>query len=259
MKKNTIILLTFIVIFTVLGACSNKKATSPKKILIYCGITMIKPMTEIASNFEKQHNCKVIIIKGGSGNLLKSIETNKVGDLYLPGSEAYIAKAKKQNLITATAHVGYNKAAMIVIKGNPLNIPADLSILTNSSLYVVLGNPRSGSIGLETKKILTRFGNYDQAIKNSRQLTTDSKKLVQVIRDKEADVVINWFATSTWEGNNQFMDVIPIDEKYAPKKKLILAVLTYSKHPKLAEEFLEYAASEKGNKIFNKYGLYEIR
>lgn len=255
-------LISISIIFTLvlsLAACTDEEQKQPKTLLIYCGITMIRPMAEIAKIFEKKHDCKIVITKGGSGNLLKSIRTNMVGDLYLPGAETYIKEALSSGLVAETAHVGFNKAAMMTLKGNPLKIPGDLSSLSNSSYYVVIGNPNSGSIGRETKTILKKYGNFDQVIKNARQMTTDSKDLIRVIKDKEADLVINWFATSTWPENKNFIDVLPIDEKYAAKKKLILGILTVSKHHDLAKEFLDFAASDEGRKIFNKFGLYEIR
>ncbi len=259
MKKTALFLLFTLGLSILSSGCTKEEPKPSKQLLVYCGITMIKPMTEIAGIIEKQNDCEILITKGGSGNLLKSIRTNRVGDLYLPGSDSYIKKSLEEGIVTDTALVGFNKAAMMTTKGNPLNIPASLSSLSNSTYYVVLGNPRSGSIGSETRKILTRFGNYDKAINNAKQLTTDSKELVRVLKDGEADLVVNWYATSTWKENRDFIDVLPIADKYARKKKLILGVLSFSNHPELANSFLEYAASKKGREIFNKYGLYDIR
>lgn len=73
--------------------------------------------------------------------------------------------------------------------------------------------------------------------------------MVKAIETKEADIVINWFAASTWDDNPQYMDIIEIDPKYAKKKKLILGLLQYSKHPDIAAKFMELAGSEKGKEI----------
>lgn len=144
------------------GGCSKTKeeAASEKEILIYCGITMIKPMSEIAAIVEKQENCKIKITKGGSGNLLKSILYNKTGDLYLPGSEKYfnIIETEHKGLVTEKVMVGHNIAVIMVQKGNPKGITADLSNLADNNYGVVIGNPDSGSIGKETKKILQSRG-----------------------------------------------------------------------------------------------------
>ena len=160
--------------------------------------------------------------------------------------------------MSETVHVGYNKAALMVQKGNPKGITSDLGNLASPDHYVVICNPNSGSIGRETRKILERRGIYDEVARNAQKLTTDSKDLVKVLRNKEADLVINWYATSAWPENQPYMDVLSIDEKYASKKKLVLGLLTFSKHPDIARKFMAYAASEKGRALFQRYGLFDV-
>lgn len=239
--------------------CSNKRPDKKKELLVYCGITMIKPMSDIARIIEEQENCKIIITKGGSGNLLKSLKINKVGDLYLPGSDSYIATCLEEDLVSDTVFVGYNKASIMVQKGNPKQITADLDNLRRKDYYVVICNPRSGSIGRETKYILEQKGIFEEVMANARELTTDSKRLVSILKEKQADIVINWYATSVWEENARYIDVLSIDEKYAKKKKLVLGLLKTSKYPEVARRFMEYAASEKGRELFTRYGLYEVK
>ena len=233
--------------------------TEPQKeLLIYCGVTMIDPMSEIARFIEQEYGVRISIIKGGSGNLLRSLKINDVGDLYLPGSDSYIDKAKAEGLVTDTVHVGFNKAAMMVVKGNPKDIAAELGELENKAYYVVIGNPDSGSIGKETKHILSKAGLFDRVQLNAREMTTDSKRLTQVLRDREADLVINWYATATWQENSPYIDVLPIDERYAKKKRLVLGLLKSAKYPQIARRFMEYAASDKGREIFSRFGLYDV-
>ncbi len=254
MKYITYFLLVF---FIVSISCNNQKKEKNKpELLIYCGITMTKPISEIATIIEKQEACKILITKGGSGNLYKSILLNKVGDLYLPGSESYIKKAMEEGFVKDTVFVGHNKAAMMVKKGNPKKINNCLNNLLDKNLKIVIGNPNSGSIGRETKKILDKKGIFDEVSKNVEYFTTDSKDLSLSIKTDKADLVINWYAISTWEGNENHIEVLNIDEKFAKKKKLIIGLVKYSEHTKIAGEFMNYASSEKGKKIFKKYGLF---
>lgn len=241
------------------GGCSKTKeeAASGKELLIYCGITMIRPMSEIAAIVEKQENCKIKITKGGSGNLLKSILYNKTGDLYLPGSKKYfnIIETQHKGLVTKKVMVGHNIAVIMVQKGNPKRITADLSNLADNNYGVVIGNPDSGSIGKETKNILQSRGIFESVIKNVMSLTTDSKDLTKAIKNKEADIVISWYAASTWDDNPTYIDIIRIDSKYAKTKKLAIGLLKFSRHPDIAKKIMSLAASAQGKKIFSKYGL----
>jgi len=264
-KKEKLIKYFFLIAIFACTACQSgnneTKKLEQKELLIYCGITMIKPMTEIKEIIEVQENCKIVITKGGSGNLLKAIIHNKNGDLFLPGSDAYYTKIEKESpgIIDDTVFVGYNKAAIMIQKDNPLNISNDLSNLTDKKYSVVIGNPESGSIGKETKKILDRKGIFEQVENNALKLTTDSKDLVRVLIENEADIVINWFATSTWDENKNYIDVLPIEKQFAKKKKLVIGLLKTSEYPEIAKKFMLFAASEQGKEIFRKYGLYNVK
>ncbi len=248
-------------LFLILSLIWGYSACTPapkKELLIYCGITMIRPMNEIAEIIEEKEDINIIIIKGGSGNLLRSIEINGVGDLYLPGSDSYIRSAKEKNLIVEANLVGYNHAALMVQEGNPLNISPDLNNLSNPDYYVIIGNSDSGSIGEETRYILEKEELYTDVLLNARELTTDSKDLVSALVDKRADLVVNWYAVSTWDENKNYMDVLPVPSRYFPAKKLVLAILSTAREPELAQIFMNYAISEEGQAIFEKYGFGEI-
>ncbi|OYT17101.1 MAG: molybdenum ABC transporter substrate-binding protein [Bacteroidetes bacterium 4572_77] len=256
MKKPIHITLIFIGLFMLINSCNYlKKKAEKKQLLLYCGITMIKPITEIVDIIEKKEDCIIEITKGGSGNLLKSIKTSKIGDLYLPGSENYIKTAFAESLIADTVFVGYNRLAIMVAKGNPLQIPLNLNSLAQKEYYVVIGNPNSGSVGKATKKALQKKGIFESVEQNAIRFTTDSKDLTRAIINKEADIVINWYAPYSWDNNSDYIDIIEIDKEYAQDKKLTLSLLSYSKHPEIAQKVLDFAASKEGKAIFAKYGF----
>lgn len=243
-------------ILTFCGCTDNQQQEQARpELLIYCGITMVEPVRQIADIVEEEKNCMIKIIKGGSGNLYRILSVNQAGDLYLPGSESYIKKGQQDGIILETVTVGYNKAALVVAKNNPLAIAPSLSNVADGKYRVVLGNPDSGSIGKETKLVLQQADIYQQALSNAIYLTTDSKDLTKAIKENTADLVINWQATAAWPQNIAAVTALPIDELYAPKRKLILSLLQYSEFPEIAKHFMQYSESESGQAIFLKYGF----
>ncbi|MBU0907957.1 MAG: substrate-binding domain-containing protein [Proteobacteria bacterium] len=253
MKKFLFLLLAGI--FVLSGCQKAAKQETSKELLIYCGITMIMPVQEIAKIIEQQENCTIKITKQGTGSLLSSIKANRVGDLFLPGSESYIKTCIAEGLVKETVAVGYNRAALIVQKGNPLHITPDVKNLTSKQYRVVLGSAENGSIGQETKRILSSLGIYQEALDNSLFLTTDSKGMVKAILDKNADLALNWHATSVWDENRPYMDELPLDDGIAPSQRLVLGLLTFSPYPDIARRFMELASSEQGQEIFARYGF----
>ncbi len=250
LKKLLVFVLGFLI-------SSNVFAEEKKELLFYIGITMVKPMNELAQNFKKKHNCEIKILQGGSQDLYESLKNSKKGDLYLAGSLSYRKKYLPEGLLLDAVFVGYNKVSLVVPKGNPKQIPADLNVLNDKKYRVVLGNVESGSVGDETKKVLTKFGNYEEAILNAVKLVPDSRNLTKAIKDDEADVGLNWYATTFWDDNKQYVDPLVIDEKYAEKAVLVLNLLKSSKYQELTKEFMKYATSQEGRAIFHKYGFLD--
>lgn len=87
-------------------------------------------------------------------------------------------------------------------------------------------------------------------------MTTDSKGLVKAVKDKDADLVVNWRSVLSSPGNSELMDFVALTGK-ASKQPLVMGVLKYSKNPQLAKKMLRLASSAEGRDIFRKYGFYE--
>jgi len=251
MKK---LLLLILVTSTLISSLSAKQH---KTLLFYCGITMVKPMVEMSKIIEKKYNCKIKIIQGGSKDLYQSLSYAKEGDLYLPGSESYRKKHIKEGYLLDGEYIGFNQAAIFVRKGNPKHIK-NLESVVDEEIATVLCNPKSGSIGKMTKKLLMNYKGeefFEEAYDLAVEIGTDSRNLNKAIIDKRADMAINWRATGHWPENQRFIDIIEIDPKYAPKKKLVINLLKFSQHPKIAKALMKFASSPDGMKIMKKYGF----
>lgn len=226
-------------------------------LLFYCGATMVKPIAEMAKIIEKKHNCVVKILQGGSKDLYDSLKYTQKGDLYLPGSDSYRNNNLKDGFLLNSKYIGYNQAALFIQKSNPMHIK-NLSDLTRQDLSVILSDPNSGSIGRMTKNILTKYKNeafYFKAFDNASQIGTDSRNLNQALIDKTADITINWRATAFWPENSNAIDVLELQENIAPKKKLMINLLSFSQHKNIALDFIDLAASKQGQTIMKKYGF----
>jgi molybdate transport system substrate-binding protein len=245
-------------VLTFVSGCemTEQSGTPPAhELLIYCGITMAKPMQEIADIVEREKGVRVTLTQGGSEDLYKSLAASRVGDLYLPGSASYRERHLHEGLLGDFVHVGYNQAALVVKKGNPLALTNDPVQMTRPDLAVVIADAATGSIGRETKRILEHIGIYEPVRKNAVFLTTDSRNLNRAMHDGEADVILNWRATAFFDENRAVMDVIDLGPELAKPKKLLLNRLVFSRHPEIAGHVMQVASSERGQAIFRKYGF----
>ena len=245
------------IILLVFFLLSNSYSKDKEELVFYIGITMVKPVDVLAREFEKENNCKIKILQGGSQDLYDSIKASNIGDLYLPGSASYRTNYLKDGLLLDGQFVGFNKLSLVVKKGNPKNVKPSLDELTNEKLRVVLGNEQSGSAGFATKKVLEKYNLYEKAIMNTTFLAADSRSLNNAIKENKADLILNWHATTFWDGNNEFVDPIILPDEYSNKSKLVFNLLSTSQNKELSRKFMDYASSIEGREVFKKYGFLD--
>jgi molybdate transport system substrate-binding protein len=229
------------------------------ELLLYCGITMVHPMTEIAHLFEAREHVKLAIAQGGSEHLYQSAKKSGVGDWYLPGEPSYRAKYLKEGLLGSFVTVGYNQMALMVQKGNPKQVKGDPQELLRKDLTAIVGNATSGSVGQETKDILDSLGIYQKVVKAAAFLSPDSRSLALALKRKEADLAMNWRAVGYFADNINSVDTIDLPSHLAKPQALELSLLASSRQPDLARRFMALAASEEGQAIFRKHGFLDNR
>lgn len=243
-----------VTLFTALGAQAQ---SSVPELLLYCGITMVHPMTEIAKLFETQENIKVLIAQGGSEDLYQSAKKSGKGDWYLPGEPSYRDKHQKEGLLGDFVTVGYNQMALIVKKGNPKQVKSDPREMLRKDLVVILGNAESGSVGLEAKRVLDSLGLYPKVVKATAFLSPDSRSLMNAMKKDEADLTMSWRATGKFADNASKLDVIDLDTKVAKPQALLLIALKSAQHPELTRRFMQLTAGPQGQAIFRKHGFLD--
>lgn len=231
--------------------------SAKKELLIYSGMTMVQPLMEVVALVEEEQQCRIKITYGGSGHICKSVEVNQLGDIFFPGCISYIEDFQSQGIVTDAVQVGYNEAVLFVEKGNPQQVESQLDSLYDQRLNVVIGNDTSGAIGRETKRMLDAAGIYQQVADNVLYMTTDSKGLALAMKNRDADVVVNWKAIAYLPANREVTDVLKLPKGVADKRPLVMGLLRYSKNPDLARKVLAKASSIEGQAIFRKYGFLD--
>jgi molybdate transport system substrate-binding protein len=234
---------------------SVENKNTQRKLLILCGVTMSKAVEEIAKVFEKKEHVKVDVISDASGFLVKSILLNKQGDVFYPGSMSYVDKLKENHMILSSRYVGYNQIALVVPYGNPKKIKPEIKELLRTDISVAIGDVDYSSIGRETKRILKENGIFEEIKQKAAYIAPDSKWLSEVIKRGDVDLAINWKATVYIEENRGKLQALEFPENVAKKHYLLMSSLSCSKNVKLAEKFLDFAASYDAQEIFIKYGL----
>jgi len=228
-----------------------------RELLVYCGTTMVRPITEIARIMEKNEKIKITISQGGSEDLYQSAKKSRLGDLYFPGEPDYRTRYLHEGLLGEYVTVGYNQLAILVAKGNPRKVRGDLHELLRRDVRIIIGNAESGSVGLASRKILEKAGIYRKVVDRAVFLAPDSRSLSLALRNNEADLALNWRATGFFPDNSKLLDVVDLDSKTAQPAPLQLILLNFSRQKELARGFMKLVLSPQGQAIFRAYGFHD--
>lgn len=230
-----------------------------KELLVYCGITMVRPITELARQFEQAEKVRITITQGGSEDLYQSAKRSRLGDIYFPGEPSYRDRHLAEGLLGDYKLVGYNQVSIVVAKGNPKQVKPELGELLRKDIVLILGNAESGSIGQESKRIFDSAGLYPRAVAKAALMMPDSRAINLSLKRGEGDIALNWRATAFFPDNASHLNVIDLDTKIAIPQALLLIQLSFSKNPALARKFMDFAASAEGQAVFRKFGFLDNR
>lgn len=257
--------ITLISIFLILTGCkqSQKKKTinkvHPKKeLIVYCENSMLGLLLDLKSQFEAQYNCIVSIQNDCSQNLMGLISYTGKGDLYIPSSTASFNQfyQKTGQVLMDSVFIGYNNLVFMVKKGNPKKFDGRFSSLLNKDNYaLIIANPETSSVGLETRKILRSQHLYDKLLPNMIAFTSDSKGLIKSLKNDQADVAIDWESNLFVNGNSKYVDSIkPVIENnfHIP---IYAASLSCSSEPTLTNAFLDFTNTQLNESRLSKFGF----
>jgi len=235
---------------TIIG-CAKEE---PKTITAFVGSASKPPMEEAAAAFEKETGIKVYTNYGGSGTMLSQIELSKSGDLYIPGSPDYIAKAERKGDIDAASvkKIAYLIPVIAVQHGNPKNIQS-LADLAKPEIEVGIGNPEAVCVGLYAIEILDYNHLLAEVSKNIIVNVESCEKTATLISLKSVDAVIGWDVFQHWDPDK--IDVIYLRSEQLPRIAYIPgAVIKFAKDGESARKFLDFLVSTQGQQIFQKWG-----
>jgi len=219
-------------------------------LLVYCGAGLREPMEEIAALFEEQEGIQIEYTFGGATQLLTQIELYQTGDLYMPGARSYIESAMDKGYVDETANVVYHVPCIVTPKGNPAGIDS-LEDLAEPGVRIVLGEPTGPAIGKNAKSMLESLGIWEEVEDNVVAFSGTVNELLVYISMGQADAAIVWEDLF----NPDSMEKVEIPLETNGIKVVPIGTLVFSENEEIAENFMNFVASEEGKTVFADHGF----
>jgi molybdate transport system substrate-binding protein len=244
-----------LIIAVLLTIVPSAFSAQTRAVIVFAGSASQPPLEEAAKSFEDKFGIPITLHLGGSGIMLSQIRLTGLGDLYIPGSPDYMAKARELDLIDGEdTNLAYLIPAILVPRGNPKKIKT-LQDLTRNDVRIGIADPASVCVGLYAVEILLENGIEEQVRPNLRGMVESCAKTAAMLPLGTVDAVLGWREFAAW--NPQVIEAIPLKQKEIPRLAYIPAArLRHAKNPESAKTFIAYLKSEEGQAIFHKWGYF---
>ncbi len=238
------------------GAFSPAARTENQEITAFVGSSAKGAMDPAGQLFFQKTGIKVYFNYGGSGSLLSQMELSRTGDLFIPASPDYIAKATADKVIypDTETKIYYLIPAMLVQKGNPQNIKS-LADLARPGLKISLADPKIVPAGLYAYEVLD-YNKFLTGVGKNVVVYRDSyEKIVSDVILKAVDAAIGWDTIGLQQPDN--LDLVYLQPNQIPRLSYMSGVIsTYAQNRTNAQSFLNFLVSPDGRAIFEQNGYY---
>jgi molybdate transport system substrate-binding protein len=229
-------------------------AASADSLTGFIGSVTKPAMEKIITVYQEKTGVEVIVQYGGSGALLSQMKLSQMGDIYLAGSPDFMEKAKKEKIIDPASIkiVAYLIPAINVQKGNPKKI-LSLRDVAREDVQLVIANPLTVCVGLYAVEVFETNKLTDLIKPRIKSYTESCEKTANLIALGGADAVMGWEVFAKWEPDR--IETILLKPEEIPRISYItIAVSTFAKNKKLAEDFVNFVVSAAGKKEFKDKG-----
>ena len=211
-----------------------------------------KPSQKIADMFNKTHSDKVVVIAGGTGQILQQMILSKKGDIYGCLDPKFFKMAQKKGLVES--YVKFIKLIPVfgVSKEAEKRIRSFKDIL-KKGIKIAAGNPKTMALGKTYLYILNKLPeNMRQKLKNNVKIEAiNISQIVNYIKMNSVDAGLI-FAAVAKINNIQY---VSIPKQYNKIKTGYLAEMKFGKNQKAKNRLFNFIL--KHLNVYKQYG-YKI-
>jgi molybdate transport system substrate-binding protein len=217
----------------------------------YLGASMTKPGQEITKLFNKGNPAfSVVLITGGSGQLLSKISAAGKGDLYTPAGLHYVKKTEKLGLLKNYSRL-IDQTPVFALSASGQKKIHTWDDLTTPGVRIGLGNPATMALGRSYLKIQKKMG-PELATTFKQNMVVETMNVSQVINYLKTDIIDAGIAFDSTAKANQ-LQYIKIPQKYNHVETAPLITLTNETNSDNTEYFIQFIRNHLD--IFIKYGF----
>ncbi len=246
----------FALILALMVVVGATAVAQTQEVLLSVAISLKDATEELGRAFQRAHPGVTLQYNfGASGDLQKQIEAGAPVDLFISAGQRQIDALEKQGLLLPGSRRDFarNVLTLIVPGDSRLDLRGPADLLRSQVQRVVIGNPRTVPAGQYAEESLRNLGLWD-ALRPKLVFAENVRQALEYVARGEVDAGFV-YATDAASRAAQVKEAgRPPQESYAP---VIYpgAIVAASRHPALAQAFMELLLSAAGQQILARWGF----
>lgn len=263
-KKIFTVFLAICMFGVLISGCGNSEnqttensstGTEQKEVYISAAASMTDAVKEIGANYEKQHpDVKLNYSFGSSGALQTQIEQGAPSDVFISAAQKQMNALEEKSLIDKTTRRDLleNKVVLIIPKDSNLDLDSFADVATDKVSKIALGEPKGVPVGQYSEEIFKNLNVLD-TVKEKAVYGSDVRQVLGWVETGEVDCGVVYATDAAISDKVKVLLEAPADTH----KPVIYpaAVVSSSKNPEIAKDFLDYLSTDEVKAIFTKYGF----
>jgi molybdate transport system substrate-binding protein len=254
-KKWSLGILIVVCVVLLVAGCGENKAPATIELNVSAAVSLKDALGEIQQNYAKKNpNVKLFFNLGASGNLQKQIEQGAPADIFISAASKQMDELEAEGLVTKSTRKNLveNKLVLIVQKDSTIVLNKFDEIVQDSVKQLAIGEPETVPAGQYAREVLTKLGIWDE-VKGKAVLAKDVRTVLAYVETGNAEVGVVYRTDAASSDKVKIVAVAP----EGSHKPIVYpaAVLTSSKQPQAAADFLDYLFDPASKAVFEKYGF----
>jgi molybdate transport system substrate-binding protein len=246
----------FPILLVLLALIMNGISCSPStgRLSVFAAAGTKPAFDEAGEKFTEKYGTNVELTYAGGGEVLNQMVLSQSGDVYVAPEQRFMENAvEKQAVDPATIKsVAYMIPVIAVPKGNPKNIQT-LADLAKPGVRVAITRPETTLLGIYAPEIFEKAGLSEAISQNIITQAARPDNIVTMLIMGQIDAGIIWHFYQVQAPDDIEVIYLP-PEQLTGIGEIQIAVSTYCRDKKTAQQFIDFVVSASGKEIFKKCG-----
>ena len=245
------LLISSLLLTVISSAISAAQGESRPELLVAAAADLVFALRETVPLFEKEHQAKVTLMFGSSGQLAQQIQHGAPVDVFFAANVAYVEDLRGKGAVLPDSVEPYAQGQIVLAIQKSRPLLATIQDLTRDDVKrIAIANPEHAPYGTAAREALISAGVWLR-VQPKMVYGENIRQTLQFLQTRNVDAAI--LALSVAQVPEVRYTII--DQKlYAPMIQAA-AVTKRSKHPDLARAFIRFVNGTEGRPIMKRFGF----